>query len=213
MITILIPAFNEERAVGAVIAGIPSEIAGQRTAVVVIDDGSTDATAAEASHSGADVIRLDTNHGKGAAMRSGRAHAAASAATWSLPSMPMDNTTRPACPTSLLPSRPAPTTWSSGAAISPTRAAAPHHTIDTWSEASPALPELRTQDGPDRPVFGPARLQPPGPRRDASHRPGLSERTGVALREPPSTAGGCARSRSPGSIRRTHPRWGPAAAS
>jgi len=77
MITILIPAFNEERAVGAVIAGIPSEIAGQRTAVVVIDDGSTDATAAEASHSGADVIRLDTNHGKGAAMRSGRAHAAA----------------------------------------------------------------------------------------------------------------------------------------
>ena len=77
MLTILIPAFNEERAIGAVIAGIPNDIAGLRTSVVVIDDGSTDATAAAARHSGAEVIRLDTNHGKGAAMRHGRSYAVA----------------------------------------------------------------------------------------------------------------------------------------
>jgi glycosyltransferase involved in cell wall biosynthesis len=77
MITVLIPAFNEERAVATVIAGIPGVIAGHRTAIVVIDDGSTDATAAEARRGGAEVVRLDANRGKGAAMRCGRERAAA----------------------------------------------------------------------------------------------------------------------------------------
>lgn len=77
MITVLIAAFNEERAVGAVVAGVPGEIAGQRTTIVVIDDGSTDATAAVARHHGAEVIERATNQGKGAAMRCGRSRALA----------------------------------------------------------------------------------------------------------------------------------------
>ena len=77
MITVLIPAFNEERAVGAVIAGVPGEIAGHRTTIVVIDDGSTDATAAVARHYGAEVIEQATNQGKGSAMRGGRSRAMA----------------------------------------------------------------------------------------------------------------------------------------
>jgi len=77
MITILIPAFNEERAIRRVVEGIPTTIAGHPTTIVVIDDGSTDATAAEARRCGAEVIELPTNQGKGAAMRAGRSHAAA----------------------------------------------------------------------------------------------------------------------------------------
>ena len=77
MITVLIPAFNEERAVVGVVEGIPTTIAGHPTTIVVIDDGSTDATAAEARRCGAEVIELATNQGKGAAMRAGRSHAVA----------------------------------------------------------------------------------------------------------------------------------------
>ena len=76
MITVLIPAFNEERAIAQVIAGIPATLGGHSTTVVVIDDGSTDATGTEARRCGVEVIRLTTNQGKGAAMRLGRARAA-----------------------------------------------------------------------------------------------------------------------------------------
>ena len=76
MITVLIPAFNEEQALAPVIAGISAKL-GSRSITIVIDDGSTDATAAEARRCGAEVIRLAANQGKGAAMRLGRARAAA----------------------------------------------------------------------------------------------------------------------------------------
>lgn len=42
--------------------------------VLVVDDGSTDATAAEASAAGADVLRLARNRGKGGAVRAGVDH-------------------------------------------------------------------------------------------------------------------------------------------
>ena len=42
--------------------------------VVVIDDGSSDRTAALASEAGATVLRLDSNGGKGAALRAGFRH-------------------------------------------------------------------------------------------------------------------------------------------
>lgn len=42
--------------------------------MVVIDDGSRDATAAVASQAGADVVRLDVNSGKGGALAAGAHH-------------------------------------------------------------------------------------------------------------------------------------------
>ncbi len=75
MITILIPAFNEERAVARVVAGIATSLAGHTTTVVVIDDGSTDGTGAAARAAGAEVIVTGKNLGKGCAMRRGRSRA------------------------------------------------------------------------------------------------------------------------------------------
>ncbi len=71
MITIgaVIAAYNEERHVAEVVTGT----AHHTDAVFVIDDGSTDATAARAAAAGATVIRHDRNRGKGCAVRTGLA--------------------------------------------------------------------------------------------------------------------------------------------
>ena len=63
----VIPAFNEERFVSSVV------IAAKRCArqVIVVDDGSTDHTALFAASSGADVIRIHKNCGKGLALNAG----------------------------------------------------------------------------------------------------------------------------------------------
>jgi glycosyltransferase involved in cell wall biosynthesis len=66
----LIPAFNESRTIAAVVEGVRPYVAH----VVVIDDGSTDDTAALAAGAKAEVIRRPDNGGKGRAMRSGLAH-------------------------------------------------------------------------------------------------------------------------------------------
>jgi len=63
----VIPCFNEAGSIGRVVAETKNFI--QR--VLVIDDGSTDATAQNASAAGADVLRLGKNSGKGAALRAG----------------------------------------------------------------------------------------------------------------------------------------------
>lgn len=65
----LIAALNEAATIGDVVAGIRPEVAH----VVVVDDGSTDSTAAIATRAGAEVIRHETNRGKGAALRTGLA--------------------------------------------------------------------------------------------------------------------------------------------
>ncbi len=67
----LIPAYNEVAHIGEVVQG-----ALQHTdAVIVIDDGSTDGTAAAAALAGARVIAHPVNRGKGVALRSGFAWA------------------------------------------------------------------------------------------------------------------------------------------
>ena len=54
-----------------VVASVPREMAGLATAVLVVDDGSADDTAARAEGAGALVARLPVNGGQGAALRLG----------------------------------------------------------------------------------------------------------------------------------------------
>src|SRR5512140_2394300 len=64
-IAVVIPAYNEER----VIAGVIKEVRNITPHVFVVDDGSSDATAAAASGAGAIVLRHALNRGQGAALR------------------------------------------------------------------------------------------------------------------------------------------------
>lgn len=72
MVTIcaLVAAFNEEEHVGHVVSGTRPHV----SEVVVVDDGSTDATAARAAAAGAHVLTHDRNLGKGRALRTGLAY-------------------------------------------------------------------------------------------------------------------------------------------
>jgi len=63
----VIPCFNEAAAIGTVVSDVKRFL----PAVIVVDDGSTDGTAALAAAAGADVVTLKTNSGKGAAFRAG----------------------------------------------------------------------------------------------------------------------------------------------
>ena len=67
-VTVVIPALNEGRAIGAVIDSIPEFV----DSVVVVDDGSSDDTAEVARAKGAEVISHDRNRGVGAAFDTGR---------------------------------------------------------------------------------------------------------------------------------------------
>ncbi len=64
---VVIPAYNEAATVGEVVRGVSAV----DLPSIVVDDGSTDATSAEAAASGATVVRLPVNLGVGAAMRTG----------------------------------------------------------------------------------------------------------------------------------------------
>src|SRR3989344_5319417 len=65
-IAIIIPARNEEKTIAAVISG-----AKKYGRVIVVDDGSTDSTAAEAQKTGAIVLQHIVNLGKGCALKTG----------------------------------------------------------------------------------------------------------------------------------------------
>ena len=67
MISVVIPAYNEESAIGPVVAGVRAAYAH----VVVVDDGSTDRTGAVARAAGAIVLRHPINLGQGAALQTG----------------------------------------------------------------------------------------------------------------------------------------------
>jgi glycosyltransferase involved in cell wall biosynthesis len=66
-VVVVIPAHNEERFIGSVVLKARK----YATAVIVVDDGSTDATAEVARAAGAQVVRHDTNQGKGVALNTG----------------------------------------------------------------------------------------------------------------------------------------------
>ncbi len=66
-VCVLVPAFNEAKR----IAGVTTKIKAQGFSVLVVDDGSQDATAEVAEAAGARVVRADKNRGKGASLRRG----------------------------------------------------------------------------------------------------------------------------------------------
>ncbi len=70
---VFIPAWNEEGSVAAVIADLRRALPGAD--VLVVDDGSTDATAARAREAGALVASLPFNQGLGAALQTGYLYA------------------------------------------------------------------------------------------------------------------------------------------
>lgn len=70
----MIPAFNEAASIGPLVSGLRKE--GDWLEILVVDDGSTDSTAAEAAAAGARVISHPYNKGNGAAIKSGLRHAA-----------------------------------------------------------------------------------------------------------------------------------------
>ena len=74
-IAVLVPAYNLEGRIGELISQIIPFIPGED--ILVVDDGSTDRTAAESRESGARVISHEENRGKGIALKTGFRHLAA----------------------------------------------------------------------------------------------------------------------------------------
>jgi len=69
---VLIPAYNAAASIGSVIQGCSRYLPLQN--IIVVDDGSEDDTKVVAEESGAIVLRLDQNRGKGQALRTGFKH-------------------------------------------------------------------------------------------------------------------------------------------
>src|SRR5690242_7739293 len=72
-LAVVIPAHNEEKNVGRVVEAVKSRY--PEAVVIVVNDGSRDATAAVAERAGADVIVLPFNCGYGVALQTGLLHA------------------------------------------------------------------------------------------------------------------------------------------
>ena len=66
----IVPAFNEAASIADVVTGLHGIV----SHVLIVDDGSTDQTAARARAAGAEVLSRGTNTGKGSAVRAGIAH-------------------------------------------------------------------------------------------------------------------------------------------
>lgn len=73
LLTIIIPAYNEQATIGELLRRVSE--APYHKQIIVVDDASTDATPDILACSDCQVIRHPTNRGKGAAIRTGLAHA------------------------------------------------------------------------------------------------------------------------------------------
>jgi hypothetical protein len=80
-VAIVIAAYNEADGIPGVLETLPTEVCGLHADVVVVDDGSSDGTAAALEGSRAHVVACPRNRGQGAALRLGyrvaREHGAA----------------------------------------------------------------------------------------------------------------------------------------
>ncbi|MHB8682123.1 MAG: glycosyltransferase family 2 protein [Acidimicrobiales bacterium] len=72
-VCVVVPAYNEARSVGRVVHELRQHL--PRARVVVVDDGSSDATVAEARAAGAAVVSLPVNLGIGGAVQAGYRYA------------------------------------------------------------------------------------------------------------------------------------------
>jgi len=72
-LTFVIPAYNEETAISSVLESVRRVVQSERleAEIIVVNDGSTDGTAAAAAAHGARVITIPMNVGYGAALRRG----------------------------------------------------------------------------------------------------------------------------------------------
>ena len=74
MISIVIPALNEERGIGATVTNIAGVLTAAKLVpfeIVVVDDGSTDGTAKAATEAGARIVRHPHNVGYGRSLKKG----------------------------------------------------------------------------------------------------------------------------------------------
>lgn len=71
-IAIIIPAFNEEAAIGGVVRDLAANLAGAE--IIVIDDGSADSTGEKAEEAGARLISHQIRSGYGSALTTGMRH-------------------------------------------------------------------------------------------------------------------------------------------
>ncbi len=76
-VSVIIPAYNEEESLREVIRGVRNTLSQltNRFEILVVDDGSTDATADRAQATGARLLQHDANRGYGAALKTGIRHA------------------------------------------------------------------------------------------------------------------------------------------
>lgn len=72
-VSVVIPAFNEEAAIGRTLDELRAVLqnTGHRHEIIVVDDGSTDRTGAEAAARGVRVVTHRRNRGYGASLKSG----------------------------------------------------------------------------------------------------------------------------------------------
>jgi glycosyltransferase involved in cell wall biosynthesis len=72
-VSIIVPAFNEEQAIGQVVRGLRHRH--PEAEIIVVDDGSRDRTSEFAAGAGALVLRHGQNRGYGASLKTGLRHA------------------------------------------------------------------------------------------------------------------------------------------
>lgn len=77
---VVIPCHNEAACIGALVGAVRAQLPN----VIVVDDGSTDATASLATGAGAEVVSHSASRGKGAALKSGWARARERGFVWAL---------------------------------------------------------------------------------------------------------------------------------
>jgi glycosyltransferase involved in cell wall biosynthesis len=77
---VVIPCFNEGKAIRPLVEAVRKHLPN----ILVIDDGSSDATAANAKAAGAEVLRHESNLGKGAALMRGWRRAYETGCIWAL---------------------------------------------------------------------------------------------------------------------------------
>lgn len=71
MLVAVVPAHNEEKNIGPVIRGLFNHV----DKIIVVDDGSSDATGIKAKEAGAIVLRHALNRGQGASLQTGQDYA------------------------------------------------------------------------------------------------------------------------------------------